>query len=161
MTKGYAAAQSSAASNTTTVRQCMLDRMHGNGNDVDGISGELCERLISHTKRVLNGWILESPKLKALVEGISNPTVDDLTPARRAAYGPIPRAARAQRRRRAGSSASATADDDDAVGEDDDDVDPLGVGDAEGDDNEEGEQLVAAPDASAAPAASASGSAYP
>ncbi len=158
MTKGYTAAQGNAASNSTTVRQCMLDRMHGNGTDVDGISAGLCDRLICHTKRVLNGWIIESPKLKALVEGIANPTVDDLTAARRAAYGPIAQAARAQRRRRAASAAA--ADDDGLVDDDEDeDVDPLGVGDADGDD-EDGEQLVAAPDPTAA-SASASGSAPP
>ncbi len=122
--KEHVRAVADAHSTPATVRATLIDGFIGSSSaGAEGCTAEFCERLIGHTRAVLDKWVAELPRLCGLIPGAQK-DLASVTPAVRAAYGPIARAHRRLRRGKGGAAhGDATDDDDSSSGSDSDEKD--------------------------------------
>ena len=103
-----------ANSTPATVRAALIDCFLGSAHaGAEGCTPAFCQRLICHTRAVLDRWVAESPRLSALIPGATK-DLAALTADVRAAYGPVARAHRRLRRGKGDCAADGDATDDDS-----------------------------------------------
>lgn len=133
--KHFAASRASDSSTLTSIRCDLMTAFHGkDGSDHKGTSPEFVQKCIGSTKRWAADWIRSSPRLQAVLMDVPaiEQSLESLTPARRASYGPIAAAHRTMSSRKAKGNGC------------DEDVDDEGAESGEDESGEAGDDMASA-----------------